>query len=229
MVDFADTKMRTKVDLDVEPDFGVTPPPPAFCSALSLSEAIIFGGQDTTIETLPDNTSKITGLNDAGTTSNNTVSYSSNTFTSQSDVVHFEMKYFSSIGGASGVGFGFSDADPFTTFGDIITAILGIPAAGILIDAVTGMPVETGVTMAANVYWIALDFDTDNSVCAWKDEQGNSGSLGVQTYNNANPVYMIGVANAGDSLNDEAVVILNAGVVADYSPTVDSVKPCEAA
>lgn len=216
-------------------EFILTPPEPntnwcasQLCAPLSLSSVDIGGTQTTGIATLSDNSSQITGTNLTPSTGNNTVSFESVGFITSTDVVHIEGKFVSQVGTGNLVGCGYSDNDPFSAFGDTVTAVFAIPSSGLLLDGVSGSPVETSVTMNPN-YAFSVDLTSSAGTAAYKDTEGNSGALTVKVgYNNSNRVFVITAANSGDSLNDQAVTNLNAGVTTDLLPTSGAVSPCQA-
>jgi len=210
------------------PDGYVTWCNTSFCPPLSLSTVVFVGTQTTSIVTLPSNVSQITGTNLTPSTGNNVVAFSSNNFTSSSDVVHIEGQFKSQVGTGNMLGIGYSDVDPFVSFANSVTGVVAVPSSGLLFDANTGSPLETSQTMNAD-YAFSIDLDTSNSTSAYKDSLGNSGSLNVKiAYNNANPVFMTGLANSGDTLNDSIIMELNAGATTDLLPTIGAVSPCQA-
>ena len=103
-------------------------------------------------------------------------------FTGSSSVVHFELFYDSITGGdAELCALNFYNADPNVGATSFIGS-LGFKddAGGSTGDIFNGgVVVTSNVTMTPWLYKIAVDVDLSNSTMAYKDNQGNSGSVSI--------------------------------------------------
>jgi len=156
-------------------------------------------------------------------------------FSGSSSVVHFEQFYDAfTIGEAESCGIFFYDGDP-NVGGTTVIAVLQFKDDS---GASTGDLLDLGATVASNVamiptfYKIAVDVDLSNSTIAYKDSEGNSGSLTIAKPGfAANPIFVGGVATANATNNATATCTNNFGTqggLPQALPTPGSVNICDA-
>lgn len=218
----------TQVSADTSTVTQALPPVVLACVALTLTDIIVSGGQ-TTNRLIIGTTNQIQGINLATTSNNNTITFSSENFTSSISIVHQEILLTSLIGGnpTSQMVMGFiNSAPPTASFAFLVAT----PTLGTLVDAISGSPVATSVTMTAGVYKMAMELDTDNLTSAFKDSEGNSGVLAVLgSYTSGTQTFMIAGANSANNLNDEMTVIWDASGATWTLPIDPSAVPhCQA-
>ena len=188
----------------------------AFCSTPTLTETQNGAAQNITFSATGP---QITATNTGGSgLTYDSVCISSENFTSNSKVVHAEV-YFDSTSGAgangTGIGIGFTQDTNPSAPGDITCAAFAATGAGVTVDYVAFMAKDFGVAMTPGVYGIAIDFDMNAGTATYEDTEGNTGSLMVNAgFNNANPVYLVGLCNTTNDLGGTNVGTCNFGNVA---------------
>jgi len=104
------------------------------------------------------------------------------------------------------------------------------PGLGLLLDAVSGAPALTNMTIPTDGSYIAaLDLNHTSKTCAFKDNQAQTAVLSTKVSAwEAAPVYITATSIAGNVLGASIESTWNPGTQADQLPTVGSVRPCEA-
>lgn len=111
---------------------------------------------------------------------------------------------------SGGVGY-VDDSDGSTA--SVICGVIFLPeiGGGVLLDAQTQLPVETGVTMTQEDYFCWVNFDAAGSA-TYEDSEGNTGSLSVLgSYTAGDDIYRATICNAGSTVTDDMTIGYNFG------------------
>lgn len=135
--------------------------------------------------------------------------FSGTTGTTKAEAQYIE-KSGSSTDQSGGVGY-VDDSDGSTA--SVICGVIFLPeiGGGVLLDAQTQLPVETGVTMTQEDYFCWVDFDAAGSA-TYEDSEGNTGSLSVLgSYTAGDDIYKATICNAGSTATDTMTIGYNFG------------------